>query len=569
MKKAIRFMLVAAAATALLSCAKEITTDNASELAGIPMKEYTFQAGVDTRAALGNDGLTVVWESTDKLTVFCKYVDQADTVFTNAEASVVSSEGKSATFSVTLPETVILDTLYALYTKPVDGKSPFTWRIHKTTPDKYYKDGITGARVEFPGVQTAVKGSFDKKAAPMISRWINSGDGTPSFSFSNLSGLLKLEVDNQSSNIIDSIVFKNSSNIIGKYYWGFKHSSGQATMSSSTNHTSVSLTGPFEGKGTYYFVLPFSSTSYEGITLSFYSQGKKKTFSNGTSLKVSKNHIYPLGSFTVTDEWFPVDEGFSIACQERTKADRDTTYSVAVSAKPGLEWTASVTGEGATVEPASGTGAGFVTVKVPVNCNTTEAGDLKYDVTVATEDASIEEASRSQSITLTQKHETKVLFGTKWGASFIKGWNNKGFVKETPYTAEYVTVQASNTLGQPTSSTSAYIRGNPSFSFKAGETGTGTISFRARVKGAKKPLVVKRGDDTVYSFKSPDDKNFDSTDDYTVTFDVEKDDVITISLSSSGDHYLYCNDKYPISWTGIPAPAATVSSVSCAVDEGY
>jgi len=530
-------IFLAVAAATMLSCTKEI--QEASQPT-VQMKEFRFNAGFDDSKTV-LDGMTVNWDISDIVRVYYKYYDGKDLKTSSSEASIASAEGNKAVFVVSLPQTVLLDTLYSVY-NPNSG-SPYEW--------ENAGKGTTRARVEFNTVQNAVKGSFDRKAVPMVSRWINSGDDKAVFRYSILSGLLKLEINNQSSFTVDSVVFRNSSDLIGKYYWGYAPGTDSVVTTLSTKNNWVKISGPIDGSGLYYISLPYNKAAYSDISLSFYSGNRVRTMKNPVPLTVNCNKIYTFGRFNVTDSWFQ-DGSFIVSCPSRSKLDRDTAYVITVTAAAGVEWTATVSGEGASITPASGTGSGKITVSVPANCS--PVNDVNYNVTVSTEDGRVEEKSRVRNITLTQARETRVLFGTTWSNSFLTGWKTAGFVASQVYSGEYLSASTEKSIA---TGDDGNIRGGYSVEFIAGETGKGTLCFDAKRGGANKRVVIYKNGVQVYK-DSYEDSELHS---YSVGITVTAGDTIRIKPYSSSSNYLYCGANHPIKWIGSPEYATAVTAV--------
>ncbi|MBO7260613.1 MAG: hypothetical protein J6U97_03885, partial [Bacteroidaceae bacterium] len=187
------------------------------------------------------------------------------------------------------------------------------------------------------------------------------------------------------------------------------------------------------------------------------------------------------------------------------------------------------------------------TLTVPVNMD--YARNNSYVVTVSTSDDRILEENRVCTFNLTQGHLTKVLFGCVWSKSFMKGWETTGWVAKTDYSAQLATIQCDAAPNFTATDEKYYTVNNTTFKFVAGETGTGTLKFRAAV-GNNKSLTVTAGEYT-YNYKNTTGNT--KTIDYEESFDVTEGTEVVIKLTNgSGNHKLYIG-AVTISWTGTPS----------------
>ncbi len=297
------------------------------------------------------------------------------------------------------------------------------------------------------------------------------------------------------------------------------------------------------------------------------STGSARTISiavNGTNVTTVKSS--PLGDSTpVTTPQFSVNEGdkvsitiggnanlssiaytcsaqgakFDVSVDDNSKSDRNTVYNFTVAASADLAW--NIEASAGTLSKTSGNGNDTFTLTVPVNYNWGNGVD--YTVTISTSDERVAAGNRTQVINLNQAQPTKVLFGCKWGTSFHSAWSTAGYSANTEFTAQLATATASySTLP------SGYMRGNITFTFTAGESGTASLTFKARVatSTSAKYLRVYKGSEKVDEIKVTDTEfnGFYTTQ----TFVVTEGEKIKIETIGSSNHYLYCGDANPITW---------------------
>lgn len=229
------------------------------------------------------------------------------------------------------------------------------------------------------------------------------------------------------------------------------------------------------------------------------------------------------------------------------KENRDNVYTFTVKASEGVNWTAAVTtgaGDGVVLNKTAGTGNGEFTLTVPVNMS--YSADKSYVVTVSTSDERIAEGNRTREFTLTQGHLTKVLFGCTWGAEFMTGLiNNFNATNEKSYTADLATA----TFTSIEVNTHDLKGADTKFTFVAGESGDGILSFRARIYKTKEAYIKVAGT-TVETLKY----TTDFTGRLDIPLTVEAGQEISIVMSGSGNHKLYIGSgDYLISWTQAPS----------------
>ena len=316
------------------------------------------------------------------------------------------------------------------------------------------------------------------------------------------------------------------------------------------------------GTATLTFVCVSTSTTARTISIAV----------NGANVTTVKSS--PSGDNTpVTTPQFSVNEGdkvsitiggnanlssiaYSCSAQGATfdpevnatrKENRDNVYTFTVNASEGVAWTAAVTagaGEGVVLSKSSGTGSDEFTLTVPVNMS--YSADKSYVVTVSTSDERIAEGNRVREFTLTQGHLTKVLFGCTWGAEFMTGLiNNFNATNEKSYTADLATA----TFTSIEVNTHDLKGADTKFTFVAGESGNGILSFRARIY-TKRLAYIKVAGTTVETLQY----ETDFTGRLDIPLTVEAGQEISIVMSGSGNHKLYIGSgDYLISWTQAPS----------------
>lgn len=321
--------------------------------------------------------------------------------------------------------------------------------------------------------------------------------------------------------------------------------SGTANIAMSCKSTSSSertITVSVNGESAVTFKSPDNTATATVNSQDFFvNEGDKITITVNNNI-----NLYSI-AYTCAAQGATYD----VEVDADSRSDRDNVYTFSVNASDDVVWTAEVTagaGEGVVLSKTSGTGDDEFTLTVPVNMDYTRNNN--YVVTVSTEDERILEENRVRTFNLTQGHLTKVLFGCVWSKSFMKGWESAGWTTEIDYTAQLATVRCTSTPNFTATDEKYYTKGNTTFKFVAGETGTGTLKFRAAV-GNNKYLKVSVAGDVKYNYKNSTGST--ETIDYEDSFSVAEGDEVMIQLTSgSSNHKLYIGG-ITISWTGTPA----------------
>lgn len=222
----------------------------------------TFTAGsVQTRTALGDNGMVVNWVNGDAIAIF----DGTETnEFTTQDA------GDMATFTGTAHQA---DTYTAFY--PFGNVTEIT---------------ATTITFNLPGEQTAVAGGF---ASELVPSWAQTAEGSTSLQFQNLSALVKFTVgDGMAGEGTFILRGVKGESLAGTMTYTIGEST-QAEVSADAPLNEIKLKGTFEAGKTYYFtVAPAALT--KGLSL-FYVN------SEGTAYRRGGNNPVTLGAGKVLD----------------------------------------------------------------------------------------------------------------------------------------------------------------------------------------------------------------------------------------------------------------------------
>ncbi len=259
-----RVACVAVAGSLLGACTNEddeLTNYNGEK---VPM---TFTAGsVQTRTALGDDGMAVNWVNGDAIAIF----DGTETnEFTTQDA------GASVTFTGTAHQA---DTYTAFY--PYANVTEIT---------------ATTITFNLPEEQTAVAGGF---ASGLVPSWAQTAEGSTSLQFQNLSALVKFTVgDGMAGEGTFILRGVKGESLAGTMTYTIGEST-QAEVSADAPLNEVRLKGTFEAGKTYYFtVAPAELT--EGLSL-FYVNSEGTAYRRGGNKAVTleAGNVLDLGTQT-------------------------------------------------------------------------------------------------------------------------------------------------------------------------------------------------------------------------------------------------------------------------------
>ena len=273
--KIMKFFLLAAAAVAAISCAKELSPiENENPTPEVELVPMTFTASYDasddaeTKVAYEN-GATV-WKVGDKIMV----ISSNNGTATEFEAIEVTNGGKSATFKG-LTENA--NEYYAVY--PASA--------YKGTPE-YVATG--SLLVQVPEVQQAIAGTFHPSAILCIA----NTKGTD-FTFKHSCAFLKFNLANPEGVKSVRLAVNGSDNVAGIGYVGVNATDINTKYSTSDDNQSkfdmVTLTAPEGGfvAGENYYIAMRANSCPKGITV--YIEYEDKVMSRTTS-----NQVYTNGS---------------------------------------------------------------------------------------------------------------------------------------------------------------------------------------------------------------------------------------------------------------------------------
>lgn len=337
--KMMKYFLLAAAAVAAISCAKEnLPVENETPTPEVELVPMTFTASyaetddAETKVALEN-GATV-WKLGDKIMV----ISNTGTA-TEFEATEVTNEGKTATFDG-LTENA--DEYYAVYpASAYKGNA------------SYVTDPAGGKLVvEVPQVQQAVAGTFHESALLCIANTKGS-----TFQFKHSCAFLKFNLAAPEGVKSVRLKVNGSTNVAGIGYVGVnatdmnpKYASSDANMSA---YDMITLNAPEGGfvAGENYFIAMRANSCPDGITAYIeYTDNVKartsasKVFTDGSIGKIrnlgqlDKNlseltpyDAYNLGTDVVVagKSYSPSDLGSATLVSESTTISANGVYFIA------------------------------------------------------------------------------------------------------------------------------------------------------------------------------------------------------------------------------------------------
>ena len=239
--KKIHILLFAMAAMAAASCSEK--EEYAPSVATGSQVQREFSA-ITTKTALQDDGATVVWETSDAISVF------DGTSNNKFDIKDYTSPSASAKFEGTTEATAT--EFYAVYPYAAEN-----------TLDGNKVSGTV------PAAQTAKTGSFDYGAAVAYT-------DADAFAFHNVTALIGVKLSSSQNNVSSIVLTGNCGESVAGAVTATLSSAGavSAIASSSTGSKSVTLSGTFAAGGMYYLAFIPQNFS-EGITVTAnYSDGK-------------------------------------------------------------------------------------------------------------------------------------------------------------------------------------------------------------------------------------------------------------------------------------------------------
>ena len=253
--KMMKFFLLAAAAVAAISCAKELSPiENETPAPEVELVPMTFSASHDagddaeTKVAY-EDGVTV-WKKGDMIKVIA-----SDGTATDFKAVEVTNDGKTATFEGLSVENA--NEYYAVY--PASA--------YKGTPE-YVTDANGGKLVvQVPEVQQAVAGTFHESAILCIA---NTKGNV--FQFKHSCAFLKFNLANPEGVKTVRLAVNGSDNVAGIGYVGVNATDMNPKYASSDSNMSkfdmITLNAPKDGfvAGENYYIAMRANSCPNGIT---------------------------------------------------------------------------------------------------------------------------------------------------------------------------------------------------------------------------------------------------------------------------------------------------------------
>ena len=260
MKKMMKSFLLAAAAVAAISCAKELAPEvNETPAPEVELVPMTFNASSEVETKVAHDGNGLVWQDGDKIAVI------SGTTF--SEFTATDIDGSTATFTGWTTEAA---NHYAVY--PASAVKEVT------------AEGVFD--VVIPAVQTAVHGSFDPSALVAVAK----ADDENNLMFMNIVTMVKFRLSNpenvksvrftavnnngQEATLASLGTIKAETNITGHSY-----KSGESKM--------ITLNAPADGfkADTDYYIVFRTNDCRKGFTFYF-------EYNNGTVKK--RSTVNPL-----------------------------------------------------------------------------------------------------------------------------------------------------------------------------------------------------------------------------------------------------------------------------------
>ena len=289
MKKYMLPLMSIAMLMAMTSCSSsdEVVAENNTEGKLVQMTfTATQESNVDTRSALAT-GNSVIWNSSDNNHVFTLDGDGGST---------------SGSFTGTAESTPSAGHYYAVY--PYNSSSTLDYDSNN---DKYYVSRIT-----LPSTQTAIKDSFDPKAALMIAKSLDKTH----LNFQNVVSLVKVTTDFPCKRIVLHATYYIAGQ--GRLYFSYPSEEQPKLEFNSLQSTSIVLI-PEEGKdeiedGTYYIAVnPGTSTAGWSISFTSTDYNVYTRVANG-GVQFNRGKIRGIGTFNIASiPWTSISRGGNVS----------------------------------------------------------------------------------------------------------------------------------------------------------------------------------------------------------------------------------------------------------------
>ena len=290
MKKIVNILLSAALVSSAASCTKEIEQEVIPEGTGFTVLTAHSDNNVFSRTSL--DGVTVIWNSSDKITAF----DNAGKAYTSTETKLQDDDGTIVKFTVPTENPA-----YAVYPAYAQGEEVemAEGKILTTIPTR----------------QNGIPGSFDDGANVEIAKIVDPDD----IHFKNVGGLLAVKIV-ATSHTINSIKILSDQNMTGDILTSIDAegaiNTSFATAEGAEVANFVDITGEFEAGNTYYAVV--APGTYTNVSIVFTDEdGKTATYTKKTELVVERNANLLIGGFSPDSRWsVPVTSKYYVKVED-------------------------------------------------------------------------------------------------------------------------------------------------------------------------------------------------------------------------------------------------------------
>ena len=284
MKKIFSYSLMLSATALMLSCAKEQVENKELEENCGPTVTVTCKfAQSDTKMAINDANGKTSWVAGDRISIHGKYFNKSVTVELKAEN--IKDEGKTATFTVTLPEKP-----YGLGANDSEKES---------NPDGYYAVYPASAAIADDASNHGYwYCAFGETNQPLLASYYNSSD--KEFTFFNLCGIISFVVDGD----YDGYEFEGmNGEIVGYDHYTVKIVT-DAQNFNYTSHTSgpiSTLTGSIvaDGSTPNLICFPNGVSFSEGFKLVLKNSGTPvKQLVYSKAITIARNQYRPMGDIT-------------------------------------------------------------------------------------------------------------------------------------------------------------------------------------------------------------------------------------------------------------------------------
>lgn len=273
----IYFLLAYAAATLSFSCAKgPVESPVQEQPVGKTVTVTCAFPESDTKVAIDDANGKTTWQVGDKILIHGKYTSEDVTV--TLTAGNIISDGKIASFTVTLPATPYLDD-------------------STTDPNGYYAAYPAEAYIENSSGRGYHYNTFSQTNLPLMSA---SFDATANkFTFYNLCGIISFKVIGS----YDSYMFMGNKNeVVGYDKYAVKTIHGQTPnyMHSSTASPKTAVVGPVDGTGATpnLICLPNGANFTDGFKLVLYDGVTPVKELVSSAIEVARNSYRPMGDIS-------------------------------------------------------------------------------------------------------------------------------------------------------------------------------------------------------------------------------------------------------------------------------